>query len=81
MRILIFLLLITNLVLGQTNTEIKYFKDKYGQTEVSKGPYMLETTKANDSVTSKVFSKVKKGQKLWSKFYLGDQPFGIWTRY
>ena len=81
MRIFILLLLITNLTLGQTNAEITYYKDKYRRTEVSSGPYMLKTTKVNDSVTSKVFLKVKNGQKLWSKSYVNDRPYGIWTRY
>ena len=81
MRTFLLLLFITNLMYGQTNSEIKYYKDKYGRTEVSNGPYMLKITKVNDSVTNKVFLKVKNGQKLWSESYVNDRPFGIWARY
>ncbi|CAN0598767.1 unnamed protein product, partial [Ectocarpus sp. 12 AP-2014] len=61
--------------------ETKYFKDKYGRTEVEIGPYMLEIKEINDSVTTHVFTKVKKNQKIWTKSYLREQPYGIWTRY
>lgn len=80
-RILILLFLFSNLVLGQTDSEIKYFKDKYSRTEVEKGAYKLEIKKVNDSVTTHVFTKTKNGQKIWSESYLGKQPYGIWTRY
>ena len=80
-RILILLLLFSNLVISQVDSEIKYFKDKYGRTEVESGPYMLEIKKINDSVTNHIFTKTKKGQKIWSKSYLGKQPYGLWTQY
>ena len=80
-RILILLLLFSNLVISQADSEIKYYKDKYGRTEVEKGPYMLEIKKINDSVTDHIFSKTKKGQKIWFKSYLGKQPYGLWTQY
>jgi len=81
-RILLVLsILFSNLIIGQTDSEIKYFKDKYGRTEVKNGPYKLEIKKINDSVTNHVFTKTKKGQKIWTKSYLRDQPYGIWTRY
>ncbi|CAZ96800.1 energy transducer TonB [Zobellia galactanivorans] len=80
-KIFILLLLFSNLAISQVDSEIKYFKDKYGKTEVESGPYMLEIKKINDSVTNHTFSKTKKGQKIWSKSYLGKQPYGLWTRY
>ena len=80
-RILILMLLFSNLVICQVDSEIKYFKDKYGQTEVESGPYMLEIKKINDSVTTHIFSKTKKGQKIWTESYLGNQPYGLWIRY
>jgi len=80
-RILILLFLFSNLVLGQEASQIKFFKDKYGSKEVNKGPYMLEIKKINDSVTNHIFMYTKKGQKIWTKSYLGKQPYGLWTRY
>uniref|UniRef100_UPI0026130FCB hypothetical protein n=1 Tax=uncultured Maribacter sp. TaxID=431308 RepID=UPI0026130FCB len=80
-RILILLLLFSNLVLGQTESKIKHFKDKYGRTEVENGPYMLEIKKINDSVTSHTFSKIKTGQKIWTKSFLREQPYGLWERF
>ncbi len=80
-RILIFTLLFSNLVISQVDSEIKYFKDKYGRTEAESGPYMLEIKKINDSVTTHVFTKTKNSQKIWTKSYLGKQPYGLWTRY
>ncbi len=79
-NVLLFLFL-SNVTFGQENTTITFFKDKYAQNEVPNGPYMLETKVLNDSITSKVFSNVKKGRKLWSKSFLRDQPYGTWNRY
>ena len=42
---------------------------------------MLTTAKVNDSVTKRTFSNTKTGQKIWTKSYLGKQPFGTWERY
>ena len=53
-RILILLFLFSNLVFGQSDSEVKYFKDKYGRTEVEKGAYKLEIKKVNDSVMTHV---------------------------
>ena len=72
-------MLFSNLVLGQTESEIKYFKDKYGRTEVENGPYSLEVKKINDSVISHTFSKTKTGQKIWTKSYLREEPYGLWV--
>lgn len=80
-KILMLTLLFSNLVISQVDSEFKYFKDKYGQTEVKNGPYKLEIIKTNDSVTTHIFTKAKKGQKIWTKSYLGKQPYGLWTQY
>ena len=66
---------------GQTEIGVTYYSDKYGYKEVKKGPYQKEIKKVNDSVTSELFSKTKNGQKIWTKFYLGEQPYGIWKWY
>lgn len=81
LKILVVLLFFSNLILGQTKSEIIYFKDKYAQTKVKNGPYMLEVTKVNDSIINHTFSKTKTGQKIWTKSYLGERPYGLWKQY
>lgn len=80
-RILILLLLFSNLILGQTDSEIIYFKGKYSITKVENGPYMLKITKINDSITNHVFSKTKSKHKIWTKSYLREQPYGTWNKF
>ncbi len=80
-RTLIILLFFSNLIWAQTNSGTTYYKDKYGKVEVENGPYMLKITKINDSITGHVFSRTKDQQKIWTKSYLGEQPYGSWTKY
>ncbi len=74
-RTLIILLFFSNLIWAQTNSGTTYYKDKYGKVEVENGPYMLKITKINDSITGHVFSRTKDQQKIWTKSYLGEQPY------
>lgn len=80
-KILSIILLATSFAFSQSTVETKFFSDKYGNNEVPKGPYMLTITKINDSVTNYVFLKTKSSQKIWTKSYLGDQPYGLWERF
>lgn len=80
-RFLIILILIPSLVLAQSSVETKYFSDKYASKEVGEGPYRLTIEKINDSVTNHVFAKTKNDQKIWSRSYLNDRPYGIWQRF
>lgn len=66
---------------AQIETGVTYYSDKYGYKEVSKGAYKKELTQENDTVFAEVFSKTKNGQKIWEKYYLGEQPYGIWKWY
>lgn len=66
---------------SQNESEITYYSDKHGFKEISDGAFKKERVKINDSVVSETFSKVKNGQKIWLKFYLGKNPFGIWEYY
>ncbi|SFW36874.1 energy transducer TonB [Cellulophaga fucicola] len=66
---------------GQIEPGVKYYSDKYGYKEVAKGNYKKELTRVNDSVLSEVFSKTKNNQIIWTKSYLGEQPYGIWKWY
>lgn len=78
---LLVVFLCVNLGLAQTDTSVTFYKDKYRSAEVDQGPYKLEVTKVNDSVTTHVFSKTKNEQKIWTETYLRDQPYGYWIRY
>lgn len=66
---------------GQIEPGVKYYSDKYGYKEVTKGNYKKELTRVNDSVLSEVFSKTKNNQIIWTKSYLREQPYGIWKWY
>ena len=77
----LFFFLLTISVNAQPETGIRYYSDKYGYKEVTKGAYKKELKKENDSVISEVFSKTKNGQLVWEKQYLGEQPYGIWKWY
>lgn len=74
-------LLLTIIANAQIEPGTTYYSDKYGYKEVAKGPYRKVLKKENDSVTSEIFSKTKSGQKIWEKYYLGEQPYGIWKWY
>lgn len=80
-RLLAPILLFSNFILAQSSENIIYYKDKRGYEEVSRGPYKLVISKVNDSVTSHIFSKVRGKRKIWEKYYLGKQPFGVWIEY
>ena len=82
MRYFFLLFLFSSFVIhSQNDSEITYYSDKYGSKEVSDGGFKKELINVNDSVISDTFFKVKNGQKIWSKFYLGEQPFGVWEWY
>ncbi|MCL6265745.1 energy transducer TonB [Flagellimonas myxillae] len=72
------LLLCTTFATGQIEIGTTYYSDKYGYKQVHKGAFKKELKKENDSVVSELFSKTKSGQIIWTKAYLGEQPYGIW---
>lgn len=80
-QIFLTIFLISNIAAAQTVSNTTYYKDKYARVKSDKGAYALEVTKINDSVVTQTFFKVKKRQKIWTKSYLGEQPYGKWNRY
>lgn len=80
-KLFLFAFLFSNIIAAQIESGVTYFKDKYGRSESLNGPYALKVEQVNDSIITHTFYKVKNGQKSWSKSYLGDQPYGVWTRY
>jgi protein TonB len=66
---------------GQNENTVTFYSDKYGLREVPDGPYKKELTQVNDSVLTELFSKTKNGQIIWTKSYLGNQPYGKWKWY
>lgn len=66
---------------GQISIDSTYYKDKYQQQEVDYGPYLLRKIQLNDSVIETEFQITKKKQLIWTKSYLGEQPYGIWKNF
>lgn len=81
LRIFLFIFLVPSLAIGQNNPEVIYYKDRYATKKVKSGRYMLTTTNVNDSITTRIFTNTKNGQKIWTESYLGKQPYGTWERY
>ena len=77
----LFFLFFTVFLHGQNKKTVTFYSDKYGLKEASDGPYKKELTQVNDSVLSEVFTRTKNGQIIWTKSYLGDQPYGKWRWY
>ncbi|MFD0798475.1 energy transducer TonB [Maribacter chungangensis] len=80
-QIFLSIFLVSNIAIAQSESNTTYYKDKYGRMQSDTGAYALEVSKTNDSVVTQIFFKVKNGQKIWTKSYLGEQPYGKWNRY
>ena len=80
-KFLLLTLLLPGFILAQSTVKTTYYKDKYGIKESTTGPYMLSISTVSDSVTKHVYSNTKNGNILWTKSFLGEQPYGIWKRF
>ncbi len=70
-------------VYSQQESQKKYYTDRYASKETTeeKGKYMEISNYVNDSIIQKEFIHVKTKMKIWTKSYLNDKPYGIWTFY
>ncbi len=79
-KIILAIFFCSQLVIAQSEPIITYYKKKYVESNSVKR-YMLTTQKINDSITTRVFSKKKTGQKIWTETYLHRFPYGVWEQY
>lgn len=75
------LLFVCAFCFSQEYDKVTYYSDKYARNEVEKGNFRITERIVNDSILEMEFVNVKKNRKQWIKYYLNDQPYGIWKYY